>query len=243
MARLIGPALLWLIGLAILATLLLYARDYVRKHPQDVPWTPLSLNDPIGRFTLRKLASLSDDPAHCRSLLAVARSADDPVSPRTISPDCGYADGMRLDAARGEAVFSPAGVAASCPVAAALVIWERQVLQPAAERHFGQRVARIDNAGSFSCRRINGRSEGRFSEHATANAIDITGFGLADGARISVVEDWPGTGTEALFLRDVRDGACRLFATILSPEYNAAHADHLHFDQAARGKSGFGVCG
>jgi hypothetical protein len=242
-ARLIRAAVPWLIGLAILAALLLYARDYVRKHPQDVPWTPLRLDDPIGRFTLRKLVALSEDPALCRALLAAAGSADDPVPPRIVSPDCGYADGMRLEAARGEAAFSPAGVTARCPVAAALLIWERQVLQPAAERHFGQPVARIENAGSFSCRRVNGRSEGRFSEHATANAIDITGFALVDGTRISVIEDWPGTDAEALFLRDVRDGACALFATILSPEYNAAHSDHLHFDQAARGKSGFGVCG
>jgi hypothetical protein len=241
-ARLIRTAVPWLIGLAVVAALLLYGRDYVRKHPQDVPWTPLRLDDPIGRFTLRKLVSLSDDPAQCRALLDAAGSADGPVPPRIISPDCGYSDGMRLDAATGEAAFSPAGVTARCSVAAALLIWERQILQPAAERHFGQPVARIDNAGSFSCRRVNGRSEGRFSEHATANAIDITGFSLADGTRISVVEDWPGTGTRALFLRDARDGACQLFATVLSSDYNAAHGDHLHFDQAARGKSGFGVC-
>lgn len=242
MARLIRTAAPWFILLAILAAALIYGRDYVRKHPQDVPWTPLRLEDPIGTFTLRKLVSLSDDPAKCRALLRAAGSADDPAPPRTISPDCGYSDGMRLDAASGEAALSPAGVTVRCPVAAALLIWQRQVLQPAAERQFGQPIARIHSAGSFSCRRVNGRSEGRFSEHATANAIDITGFSLADGARISVIEDWAGTGAEALFLRDVRDGACALFATVLSPEYNAAHADHLHFDQAGRGKSGFGVC-
>jgi hypothetical protein len=33
----------------------------------------------------------------------------------------------------------------------------------------------------------------------------------------------------------VRDGACRLFATVLSPDYNAAHRDHLHLDEAKRG--------
>ena len=242
MARLIRAGVPWLVLLAILATALFYGREYVRNHPQDVPWTALRLDDPIGRFTLRKLVSLSDEPAKCRALLAAAGSADAMVPPRSVSPDCGYSDGMRLEAASGEAALSPAGVTVRCPVAAALLIWQRQVLQPAAERHFGQLVVRIHNAGSFSCRRVNGRSEGRFSEHATANAIDITGFSLADGTRIGVLEDWAGTGAEALFLRDVRDGACDLFATTLSPEYNAAHADHLHFDQAARGKSGFGMC-
>jgi hypothetical protein len=40
----------------------------------------------------------------------------------------------------------------------------------------------------------------------------------------------------------VRDGACRLFATTLSPDYNAAHADHLHLDQANRGAGGWRAC-
>ena len=242
MARLIRRAFPWLVVLAIVGALLAYGRDYVRKHPQEVPWTPLRLSDLIGTFTLRKLVSLSDDPAQCRALLDAAGAADTVAASRSVSPDCEYADGMELESAEGEAAFAPSGVVTRCPLAAALLVWERQVLQPAAQRHFGQPVARIHNAGTFSCRRVNGRSEGRFSEHATANAIDITGFALADGTRIGVLEDWAGNGTKALFLRDVRDGGCDLFATVLSPEYNAAHADHLHFDQAARGKSGSGVC-
>ena len=242
MARVIRKALPWLILLAILGALFLFARDYVRRHPQDVPWTPLRLDDPIGRFTLRKLVTLSDDPAQCRALLSTAGAEDTRAEPRMVSPDCSYADGMTLAPATGEATFTPPGVVTRCPVAASLLIWERQVLQPAAERHFGQRVTRVHHAGSFSCRRINGRSDGRFSEHATANAIDIIGFSLADGTRVSVLDDWADVGPKAAFLRETRDGACDLFATTLSPEYNAAHADHLHFDQAARGRNGFGLC-
>ena len=34
----------------------------------------------------------------------------------------------------------------------------------------------------------------------------------------------------------------RLFATVLSPDYNAAHRDHLHLDQAARGAWGWRAC-
>ena len=85
-----------------------------------------------------------------------------------------------------------------------------------------------------------GRDEGPWSEHATANAIDIAGFVLVDGTRIAVVNDWQGEGDKARFLRAVRDGACRAFGTVLSPEYNEAHRDHFHLDQAARGLGG--VC-
>jgi len=65
---------------------------------------------------------------------------------------------------------------------------------------------------------------------------------LSDGRRISVVGDWQGDDAKARFLRQVRDGACDLFATTLSPDYNAAHRDHLHLDQAARGAMGWRAC-
>ena len=57
---------------------------------------------------------------------------------------------------------------------------------------------------------------------------------LEDGTRISVLSDWPGEGDKQRFLREVRDGACGAFSTVLSPDYNAAHADHFHFDMDSR---------
>ena len=51
-----------------------------------------------------------------------------------------------------------------------------------------------------------------------------------------------GDPAERRFLRRVRDGACGLFATVLSPDYNAAHRDHLHLDQADRGMGGWRSC-
>jgi hypothetical protein len=57
-----------------------------------------------------------------------------------------------------------------------------------------------------------------------------------------VLRDWSGGGDKAAFLRNVRDGACDVFATTLSPDYNAAHRDHLHLDQALRGRTGGRLC-
>lgn len=242
MARVIRLALPWTILLALIVAAYIYGRDYVRRHPQDVPWTPLRLDDPIGAFTLRKLVSLQAVPEQCRGLLASARSADRPAPPLSPQPECGYTDGIRLVAGRGELALSPAGVVTRCSMAAALLVWERQVLQPAAQRHFGADVTSINHAGSDSCRRLYNRSEGAMSEHATANAFDILGFRLSDGTRVSVLKDWDGGDRKSAFLREVRDGACDLFATVLGPDYNRAHADHLHFDHAARGRIGFAVC-
>ncbi len=242
MARLIRVAIVWLLVIAIAAAAYFYARDYVRRHPQDVPWTALRLDQPVGLFTMRKLVALADRPAECRALLRQAQAGDVAAPPRHAGPDCGYAEAVRLVAAAGEARVSPAGAVAACPVAAALVVFERQVLHPAALEHFGHRIAQIEHAGTYSCRRRYGRAEGPYSEHARANAIDITGFALADGERVSVLRDWRSSGPKGAFLHDVRSGACRLFATTLSPDYNAAHADHLHLDQARRGEMGVGLC-
>jgi hypothetical protein len=117
----------------------------------------------------------------------------------------------------------------------------RRIVQPAAAELLGSRVARIETFGSYACRRLYSRTSGQWSEHARANAIDIAGFRLADGRRITVARDWTD-GAQGAFLHRVRDGGCRLFATTLSPDYNAAHRDHLHLDQAARGAFGWGVC-
>src|SRR5690606_2569890 len=104
----------------------------------------------------------------------------------------------------------------------------------------GSPVARLEHFGTYSCRRLYGRGEGPWSEHATGNAIDIGGFVLEDGRRLTLLGDWKGEDEEAAFLRRVRDEACAVFGTVLSPDYNAAHADHLHLDQEARGFGG--VC-
>ncbi|MCY7280267.1 MAG: extensin family protein [Sphingomonas bacterium] len=212
---------------------------FIAAHPQDVPWTRLDLDQPIGRFTGPKLAALGEDRRRCLALLTDS-GVNDRAVPASVAPaPCGYADGVRLDRSID---YRPARLVTACPVAAALALWERDILQPAAMRHFGQQVTAIDHAGSYSCRRIAGRDEGSFSEHATADAVDILGFRLADGRSVSIVRDWNGDPSRAAFLREVRDGGCDLFSTALSPDYNAAHADHLHFDQAARGAWGGRLC-
>lgn len=225
-------------GLCVLG-LILFA--LLGRRPQDLPWTPLDLGQPIGLFSGRKLAALTGDAAHCRALLDKAGVAYVMMKPGG-EGQCAYADAVRLKLDRDAIALVPAAVAPSCPVAAALKLWEWQVVQPAALRHFGQPVRSISHFGSYNCRRIYGRSRGHFSEHATADAIDISGFILKDGRRISVVNDWKGEGKDAAFLHDVRDGACDLFSTVLSPDFNAAHRDHFHLDQAERGATGWRAC-
>ena len=215
----------------------------LRNRPQDLPWTRLDLGQPIGLFTGRKLAGLTDDFPRCRALLRAAGVRYDVLAPVKRGERCGYSDGLRFAEGGSRRIgFRPGRLGVSCPVAAALAMWEWNVVQPAAQKHFGQEVAAIEHLGSYSCRRMYGRSEGDWSEHATADALDVAGFRLADGTRIRVLGDWDAGGANAAFLHEVRDGACRLFSTVLSPDYNAAHRDHLHLDQAERGELGWRAC-
>ena len=234
-------ATLIMLGLIGLAALLLYG--YARSHPEDMPWTPLDLSQPVGMFTGRKLADLVDEGARCQRMLDRAGIRYAALPARGSAEQCGYSHAVRFrEGGALDIDYSPAGLGTNCAVAAGLALWEWHVVQPAAQRHFGSPVERIEHFGSYSCRRLYGRDTGAWSEHATANAVDIAGFVLADGTRIRVVRDWDDDGAPGQFLRDVRDGACDLFATVLSPDYNEAHRDHFHFDQAQRGAFGWRGC-
>lgn len=235
------PVLRLLVGVVLAGVVALILWNRVRPAAQDLPWTPLDLAAPTGLFTGRKIAGLAGDPALCRALLARAGGRDREEA--LAGPgSCGRTDAMRLRATPGRPAYAPARLVTSCPVDAGLFAWERDYVQPAALRHLGARVRRIDHYGSYSCRTMYGRAGAAMSEHATANAIDVAGFRLADGRRVTVAADWRGRDGKAAFLHEVRDGACRLFATVLSPDYNAAHRDHLHLDQAARGAMGWRAC-
>lgn len=218
----------------LLAVLAIAGWQWLLGHPEHNPWAPLSMNDPPGWATRAKLARLKGDVAECRAVLERSDVAFTALAPTGAGP-CARPDRTRL----GGYPLAPDTPPVTCPVAAALEIWRRDSVTPAAREILGSDLKRIEHLGAFSCRRMYGSSDAPWSEHATANAIDIAAFVLEDGRRISVLKDWDGDGPKARFLRAVRAGACDSFATVLSPDYNAAHADHFHLDQDDRWT---GVC-
>jgi hypothetical protein len=241
--RAIKQTILVMLAFAVLLGGVLIAVALVRDRPQDLPWTRLDLSQPVGAFTGRKIAGLTSRFAECRALLRAAGVEYTILPAVETQGQCGYADGVRFAPGGARTIaFSPANLGVSCPVAAALAMWEWDVVQPAAQKHFGAQVVSIEHFGSYSCRRIYGRSAGDWSEHATADAIDVAAFRLSNGMRVSVLADWSMGGEKAAFLHAVRTGGCKLFSTVLSPDYNAAHRDHLHLDEAARGEMGWRSC-
>jgi hypothetical protein len=195
--------------------------------PQDNPFKPLSLTDPPGLATGAKLRALISDPAQCRSLLSEAGVEFTEVDREIDTPECSLDGTLTLD--RSLTPYSDT-LTMTCPLAAALHVWERTVVIPAAEAELGEPPARIETFGSYSCRKVRGGRSGGWSQHATANAVDISGFSFEDRATIRVLRDYRGDSAESRFLETVRKGACGLFGAVLGPDYNALHRDHFHFD-------------
>ncbi len=123
--------------------------------------------------------------------------------------------------------------AVRCGAARAFIGWTRNAVAPAAYQMLGSELARVDSMGSYACRNVVGSTRGptRRSGHAIANAIDIGGFVLKDGRRITVLNDWNSPDPQVRqFLQTIRASACKRFGTVLSPDYNAAHRNHLHLE-------------
>lgn len=151
---------------------------------------------------------------------------------------CAIANPVRVTADSGAAWNRPGVV--SCSMARVVDRFETQVVQPAAQRYLGQKVARLHHMGTYNCR--NRRTEttvasadmgskgGRLSEHGKGQAIDIGAFELADGTMISVKKDWKGAGRKSEFLQAVARASCEHFNVVLTPNHNRLHADHLHLD-------------
>jgi hypothetical protein len=165
---------------------------------------------------------------------------------------CGAAAPVALVsvASRQIAVVPPPTV--TCATARAVSAWSASVVQPAALKHLGSPVKQILAATSYECRNRYGQRTGTISEHAFANAVDFTGFVLADGRIIRIASGWgpparPATpkalptppseaplDAAAQFLREIHVRACETFGTVLGPNANAAHHDHFHLDMKAR---------
>ena len=222
-------AVVALLGLAVCGGLLWAGVIVVPNHLN--PFSPLRIADDPGWFTRLKLACLERDGAQCLAVLADSEVSHKPVSDRPLEQGCGFSNAVEVSRS---SVGLSRGFTATCSLTVAWALFEEHVLLPAARRHLGQEVARVTHFGTYACRNINHRAGGRRSEHATANAIDIAGFVLADGQQITVKGDWTGGDPRRrAFLRALRDGACDVFDVVLSPDYNEAHHDHFHFDMGS----------
>ncbi|PXW71911.1 extensin-like protein [Loktanella sp. PT4BL] len=199
------------------------------------PTVPLQISDPVTPLTGWKLNRAAADQVQCLATLDGFASLQ-PLDPLEESDQCFIRDRVDLRGVGDARVFP---IETRCAIALRLAMWETHSVQPAAAEFLQTSVTAIDHIGSYNCRTIrtgNGPST-RMSTHATADAIDIAGFQLADGGQVRLLADWEPPGRRADFLRAVRDGACDWFSLTLSPDYNRLHADHFHLQSR-----GWGLC-
>ncbi len=167
----------------------------------------------------------------CLAQLSASGAEYSPLPNAFDAPGCTRVDTVSLGGLQGDVTRFAIGNLGpvTCETASTFAGWARYGVDRAARVHLGSTLARIETYGSYSCRNVAGSN--RRSAHARAEAIDVAAFVLADGRRISVDGDWTGgSPAEREFLRVVRTSACKRFGTVLSPDYNAAHADHLHLE-------------
>jgi len=72
----------------------------------------------------------------------------------------------------------------TCTLAKALNTWLNESVQPQAKALFNSSVTKL-HVGSYTCRNRNGGADAPLSEHALANALDISDFVLTSGERIA----------------------------------------------------------
>ncbi len=126
-----------------------------------------------------------------------------------------------------ELTREPTRLYASCPLALAL--------DTLAEYLAGRGVTDVTHLGIYNCRVIAGTDN--LSEHGLANAFDLAGLKLSTGEEYVILGDWETGKLQPVtaagrFLRDVAEDmySSWTFHIILTPDYDAAHANHLHMD-------------
>lgn len=178
---------------------------------------PLTLNLPTSKDTQACFADLSREKVRYSPL-----------------PDRDYGGGCKIV---GAVQLIDIGVpvtgikAMRCGLAEEFIGWTRNAVAPAAYQILRSRLVRIETMGTYACRNTVGANVTRLSGHAQANAVDVSAFILADGRRVSIQDGWRSDDEGVRrFLQTIRASACKRFGTVLSPDYNAAHHDHLHLE-------------
>ncbi len=224
----------WLLFILLLSLVALIWMRGWRPPDRYNPFAPLDLKAEPDVFLRYKLQRLGADPAMCRAAIHDAGAVFVPLADREEASGCGWHNAVRLTAI-GDARLA-SSVLVTCPLAASLVLFDRHVLQPDAQAAFGSRVRVIEHVGSYSCRNIYHRDQAPLSRHARADAIDLTGFRLANGRQINIAHAWDN-GREGAFLHAVHSQGCRYFGALFGPDYNAAHRTHFHAQSGS-----FGYC-
>ena len=182
-------------------------------------------------------APRSEAAGQCLARLGRNGSEYTPVPDRYVDQGCSILGSVQLASLPSDrAKLSVTNLGpVTCEVSQAFTGWARYGVDRAARQILGSPVRSIETFGSFSCRNVAGI--GRRSAHATGAAIDISGFVLEDGRRITVKTGWNAPRQEREFLRTVQQKRLQALRHRAGAGLNSAHQDHLHVEGVIGSKS------
>ena len=224
-------------------------RPNPRRPLAEVP-TPKNNENAAGtpQSRVQSRASAASALAACKQDLQGLGITYENLKPIGNAGDCGAAAPIEVSKIAGVALTPPAVL--NCTMARELHDWITGTVQPAAKRRLNTEVTAIHVGASYVCRRRNNSIGGKLSEHAKANALDMSGFSFAksDAVSVSGSGSWGGGILKSIglskggsFLGDIRQGACTYFTTVLGPGSDPYHGDHFHVDALQR-KGGYRIC-
>jgi hypothetical protein len=167
----------------------------------------------------------------------------------------GFSEAKRIDDGHGCGIDRPLevkslghGVALSppgmlrCQAAVNLTRWTHDVVIPMLKKSQpAETLAAVNQASAYVCRKRNGASTGKISEHARGTAIDIAGFTFKSGRTFTIAPREEEPTLNGAFQRAIAAAACLYFSTVLDPGSDAAHETHLHLDTIER-RGGYRYC-
>jgi hypothetical protein len=123
-----------------------------------------------------------------------------------------------------------------CQAALELSQWVKTVVIPAADQAMPEKgkLTAINQASTYICRKRNSLSEGKISEHARGNAIDIAALTFEKGKVPMTIAPEKEPTMNGAFQRTLNASACLYFTTVLAPGSDETHQDHMHLDLIKR---------
>lgn len=206
------------------------ARDAPRL--VDTPGVMLQFSAPAPAAPV----ATAEDLAACDALFASNKVGATRLPAIAGSGGCGIGAPVSLERvtlADGRSIQLEPPAVMRCSLAAAAANWLTVSVIPALEQH-GGRVARLVDAGGYQCRNRNNAAEGKLSEHARGDALDLLGARFEDGHMLS----FSALDNDLATAQLLHDSACASFATVLGPGADGAHQNHIHVDLEARRHGG-----
>jgi hypothetical protein len=185
------------------------------------------------------LGGMTASDRACRADLARLGVRFRELQPIQDGPSCGIPHPIEVSGFAGGIRLYPAAKL-NCSMTRMFAKFVKNELVPTARYRYFSGIKQIHQLSSYSCRKMNSRSNNPWSEHAKGNALDIGGFILNSGKEIDVRKKSFFAFREKGMLKTVREDSCKYFNTVLGPG-DAYHGDHFHFDLRYR-KSGYRHC-